>query len=612
MAALSLLDSITSVTLKKLREETTPAAGHKERRISQSMKDVIHGYDQELTCEGSDLTCLRMFIDAHIDEFDFGDDLGKLADYAKKIAIIADHLNPSSSSLRGFCVSLTNVFRSYWVTLKGEQLDTGPHMMVIRECIHAPAARVKEVLLAKALRQTEKLSNIYTETWSDVERICLEWYSRGMSEDANREDIICLLLSVCLSTGARKTEVIDPNISFHRYESGNVDIGGIEIGPSDAIDELIGFSHLIIQSGTLKDTSTRVNKFIDQDDERFVAPKRITKPSIVLTSSQVVSAVKTFRKWTGITQKNFTDRASAGNRYGSHDMTRIMARYFPRAFSKSKAEKWNFSSHYCRKLYGSCVYTIYHKQISALSGKAVDRSILVGAVLGHDTRSQTTSLAYANVSVDFSLTDKELALPPDHLIRLLKGEIAALNARVEELERGNTREALIAQAPRTVQIEDRNGNMHSFPRHERVQYIDSDHRDTVIGDMETALEAKHVIVTYSVMARLGVSKQVYSAYKKGADRRPADRRPDRRSGDRALQSEGPASTAVLPAGDRVISSTNESESENTRRQALKRNIALFGERHVIENAEGCDGEIVHNKRIKTSKGREVVRDVCTV
>ena len=83
--------------------------------------------------------------------------------------------------------------------------------------------------------------------------------------------------------------------------------------------------------------------------------------------------------------------------------------------------------------------------------------------------------------------------------------------------------------------------------------------------------------------------------------------------DRSLQSDGPSSTAILPVGTKVIAVTNDNATDNAKRQVLKRNIDVFGVDNVIESANDCDREgavIVHGKKIKTSKGTILTRDVC--
>jgi DNA topoisomerase IA len=69
----------------------------------------------------------------------------------------------------------------------------------------------------------------------------------------------------------------------------------------------------------------------------------------------------------------------------------------------------------------------------------------------------------------------------------------------------------------------------------------------------------------------------------------------------------------LPVGTKVIAVTNESATDNAKRQVLKRNIDVFGADNVIESATDCDREgavIVQGKKLKTSKGTILTRTVC--
>jgi len=126
------------------------------------------------------------------------------------------------------------------------------------------------------------------------------------------------------------------------------------------------------------------------------------------------------------------------------------------------------------------------------------------------------------------------------------------------------------------------------------------------------LKAKKVKASFSNMEALGFGRGTYAAYRSGKGRQyqpitapPAIIR------DRALQGDGPKATAELPPGSKVIDMTKPGLSNNTKKQGLKRNIEVFGSENVIESAADCEGgQIVKNKKIKTSKGTVLTRDVC--
>ena len=140
----------------------------------------------------------------HGAQFDFGSDVTTLEGWLKKLATIVNHLHPSSSSLRNYFVELASVFKGFWV-LQGEGDKSGIHVDVIRKVLRAPASRVAQVLFEKEQKLRAKLSDKFFESWEDIERICREMYERGMGPGPDRSDMMCLLLSLILSAGARKT-----------------------------------------------------------------------------------------------------------------------------------------------------------------------------------------------------------------------------------------------------------------------------------------------------------------------------------------------------------------------------------------------------------------------
>ena len=163
------------------------------------------------------------------------------------------------------------MFKAYWVQ-RGENNKSDVHVDVIRRILRAPVSRVAEVLNSKEQKTREHLHDKYFERWEDVERICLEMYNRGMQEGANRADMMCLLLSLILSGGERKTGWIDPNVVFMSWSSykanqTKLDKTGVKklaigivnghdndddmIGISSEAewDEQVGMEYLLVQQG---------------------------------------------------------------------------------------------------------------------------------------------------------------------------------------------------------------------------------------------------------------------------------------------------------------------------------------------------------------------------
>ena len=445
---------------------------------------------------------------------------------------------------------------------------------------------------------------------------------------------MALLLSLILSAGSRKTAWLDPNVGFSSWSAHkakttkqglpvNLAIGIhgddeddlIGISSEEAFSEQVGFEYLLVQTGVLKDAETSIDKYIDPEDDRHVSARLLIKPTIILTAKQVVDGCRVFRKWTGITKANFRGRKTEGNRFGTNDLGALIKFYFPRAYAKAKGNKWPMSSHYCRKLYATSAFHIYSGQIQRLSGKFVDKSVFTAAILGHGSTSLATSLSYANVKVSFGFSKETLSTPPEHEMRLIRGELQFLRSEVAELKKllSSTSAAAVATLETgEVGLVNQNGVVHTFTKHSRTKWTDDRHRDSIIMGYVEQLKAKKVKASFSNLEALGFGRGTYAAYRSGKGRQyqpiaapPAIIR------DRALQGDGPKATAELPPGSKVIAITNDRASENAKRQAIKRNIEVFGSENVIESVADCEGgTIIPNKKIKTTKGTVLTRDVC--
>jgi hypothetical protein len=609
------------------------------RRQSKALLDMLHRFEPRLKCENSDTACLLMYVANNVKAFDFQRDLTKLTFWLKTLAEILNHIMPSSSSLRNLFVEFTSIFKSYWID-RGETNKNGYHVDVVRNILRAPASRVAAVLAEKEARLRSKLGDKYFERWEDVSRICLELYDRGMAAGADRKDMFALLLSLCLSTGARKTAWIDPNVTFTTYSAfkasetkagrtaklsigitnGDEDEDLIDIGSDEKYDEQVGFEQTIVQVGVLKDSETQINKYLDDDDDRHVAARILIKPTIILTAKQVVDGVRKFRKYFNLTKANFQGRKKEGNRFGTNDLGPLMQQNFPRAYAKSKANKWEFSSHYCRKVYSAAAFHIYSPQIQRLSGKYIDRSIFSAAILGHGSNSLGTSLSYANVVVEFGFTDDALKVPAEHQIRLLMAKNAFLESEMKELK-------TMFSEFKTAKRENVDSNLVLFTneaketvyltKRAKTNFKSTADRDSAVKTVIDELKKNKITPTVQNVTAMGVGRQTFADYKK---RKGLEKKKDAAVeteaaavagviNDRALKPGG-VSTAELPVGSKVIAVTNPKASDNTKKQQMKRAIETFGEENVIKSAEDCSGQINKKQKITTSKGTTLVRDVC--
>jgi hypothetical protein len=190
----------------------------------------------------------------------------------------------------------------------------------------------------------------------------------------------------------------------------------------------------------------------------------------------------------------------------------------------------------------------------------------------------------------------------------------------------NAQAGVVAPVPAGMAVlTDVHGEEHTIPRRTADDISkDSKHNthnlDVSFNRFVGILQNKNIPINERTMKKVGFGSRKYTAQTVYNSRTKERREPvpvqpevvqNDVINDRALQVDGPASTAVLPPGAKVIAVMDENASENAKRQALKRNRAVFGEENVIETAEDCeDGTVVKGKKLKTSKGTTLTRDLC--
>ena len=203
---------------------------------------------------------------------------------------------------------------------------------------------------------------------------------------------------------------------------------------------------------------------------------------------------------------------------------------------------------------------------------------------------------------------------------------AHLTTQFEALrEMVNAQAGVVVPIPADMaELTDVHGQKHTIPKRTADDINkDSKHNthnlDVSFNKFVGILQNKNIPINEVNMKKVGFGSRKYKAQTVYNSRTKERREPvpvqpevvqNDMINDRALRQDGPASTAVLPPGAKVIAVTDENASENAKRQALKRNRAVFGDENVIETADDCGGTVLKAKKLKTSKGTTLTRDLC--
>ena len=646
-------------------DDTTTSAGYKRfsgklvRQQSPSLLRLIHTHFPKLQECNSDTSCFLAVVAHSIASFHFKADPkdAKLRLVLEQIASIVRAMHPHTSTQRNYFVELTSLFKSYWVS-RGETDKTGKHVELVRSILHADRSDVAEYLHEKEQKLVSKLRDRFHVLYDDVQHKTLQAYDRVMNpgvEHVDNEMLAGLLVALETSFGMRKGAILDPHVKFYTYSEWKrvrarqgMPVSSFRIGTiadsgfgdsddeysmdmnQDAFEDEIGMEHVCVQVGVLKDAEVSINKYIDEDDERWGRDRILVKPSIILTAKQLVRGIQTFRRLADITTSTFVSRKHSSNAWGSARVGPVIRHMYPSCAALSAKHGWPLGSHLARRIYANASFAIYEERVRNVTGKYVDKSVWISNMLGHQG-SVKTSLSYATVVVDFKMADAVFATPPEQQIRLLQGQIKLLQDQFAELKRERRTEASVDAlvAEDTVNLAEvsfrkEDGTIVTLPKHRRRNFKSKDDRDSAVEMVYDRLSEHSIAPTNANLAKAGLGRKTITDYKRdhnlaepAAQRRPIEpvAEPERRGRSPAVEAQAqPKKKMVeLPDGVKVIAQqakpSQKLKGEALRKrnqQYLERDRQKFGADNVLETEDECDGEIEKRRKL----GPNLSRDVC--
>lgn len=378
--------------LPKLREE---CAGGEKRRVSMSLLSLL--LDAKFQCDESDSGSLIRAVKQHVHEF--SKTVSVLKEELCMLRSVIEAIYPNTSTQIKVFSHYTSIFKQFYVDC-GENFETSEYIKTVKDVLRSKKEIMTNEQKRKAISREGKLSDRFIEKYSDVVELTIGIYNKVMNGECVYSDFGHFLVALQISTGARKIEILDPNVLFTRFDkTQKVIVFGVERSKKniDAIDAA-KFGHLenvIVQSGVAKDKKQRINKYVSR--ENWVPNKILVKPTIILTADQVIAGICHIRKTLGYDIDSFKGRGEINFKYGD-----IAAKeMFKESAEKASANGWQFGTHHARKIYADASFKLYANQIKLLTNKNIDRSIWARAVLAHEGGIETT-LSYANVDVEFN------------------------------------------------------------------------------------------------------------------------------------------------------------------------------------------------------------------
>jgi hypothetical protein len=589
-----------------------------KRNSSPYLKGLIATYEKTV-CEATDTGCLLQYLAKEINQgsFEFGLEkagIDRLRLELGKLYKLIDGMHHNTHSARDAFTTFTSVFKSFLLGRnRAETLKSGPYMSVVLDVLHVSESRFSVVLEQQQENLRRRLSNKYTETYSDVQHSILELYRLGMSKDAKRKDVMGLLLALETACGSRKGSYMDPTIKYMTYtdyQQSRSKAGKAKqplgFGIANDEEDLIfvdldgwnsvvedGSNFILVVVGVLKNKEESINRFLVKGDNRWVLSRVLIKPTLTLTAAQVVRGVARFRSYFNITPETFRGRRAEANRFGSAWIGPILKNYYPQSWAKAQLANDPMGSHYCRKIFANASYKVYKDQIAMLTKRRIDRSIWISRVLGHSKDSLFTFLSYTVVQIHMDMSPKVFSLPPLELVRNLYALCEDLQKQILDLKTGSTVDPVAA-----------------LERHVARAFKTVEDRDSSVQAVIDRLVEAGIKPTKSAVLQLGIGSGTYLAFKQHL---PLKARKKRKlnAEDQAIESaivvvpeelksdRSESKTATIPPGSYVVVSKN-----------MRRNEAVFGRGRVMLESDLPVGAVVLRDQIITRVGaKSLTRDL---
>jgi hypothetical protein len=677
MSILKFLDEATKAdTLLRIRrevegedddeeEDAEEVEDDVERRVRQPSKLMLHLLAKHgAKVEGaSDWTNFLRFLGEHIAEIaDLrGEALDKRLHQLQELTLHAQRI--LSKSLRNCFSQVINVAKEYLT--KAVSADQFSELMEghWRKIVRVSPDVLKVQLKMKEDALMERITHQYEIDFDTYSSALIKLSAAALKpvDDLSKADVVGLLCCVEGNVACRKSEILDPTITFVPFSKYRQELGrsGLPVSTTFTLgDEKEGISmdegralaqfkeqNILVQKGRFKDRAQRNMQYGDDSAARLQETNAILRrPCLLFSAEDTAKMVHTIRRYFKITLGNRPTGPNARREIGemyvtSRDIrTYVLEKYFPQILSHARKFHFPIGSHFFRSAAANFLADAYQGPVRRATGSAVHRQVLMKTFLTHGGSLQS-AMSYANVSTQMPMSVEELQTPLMHLYKTMKSQIDDLVKTVATLtERMNTFQP-VQQASDMLEFTVKGEKKYVKKRNDiGTPFKDAADRDDRIRKAITALEEAGVPVTHDALKRMGFGSETYKDFREGnalnytasqrkckkapaaAAAAPAPRPPPAaparppQPADRNLRERQTHVdlSSQLPYGDKVIL-TKPNSTANAKRQQLKRGRETFSGPEnagmTLDSDADCAGRIVQ-KTVKTDKGRDLPVRVC--
>ena len=272
-----------------------------------------------------------------------------------------------------------------------------------------------------------------------------------------------------------------------------------------------------------------------------------------------------------------------------------------------------FGSHMMRKIWANSTYLIWDKHVQELTGQIMDKSMFIGAILGHGTKSMGTSLSYMTFEVNKKIADEIFSIPPVDQVRKLQLQIDYLMKEIKVLKDRPIPAENIPGENDYVELKDSKGKLTRITKYAArgTRWTDDEHLNNVIQMLKKRMEDHDIPISNNNLEKMGIGKKTLKRWReRKVEEEPEEEKKkknvvvDRPLRDGPVQGKLPPGTKIVHDMTDVNMTPKEKNKKNTQ---LKRDRARFGDDAVLDNPDNCEGNIKKKQKVEGLRGE---RDIC--
>lgn len=639
----------------EMEEEDDPT--ERVRKPSETAYDLLRKHGAKVDGFRSDWPAFLAFFKEHAEQICNIKDMKVMDVKLKQIQEYVEYSHRQlSKSLRNNFSDVISIAKEYMApSYDQKKFDTlvNEHWRKI-VCVSEEVLKMQVRMKDTAL--TFRTSHMYEIDWDTYQRVLriLSAPSFKPQQELERKDVVMLLCAVEGNIACRKSEVLDPTITFQSFtkwrketnklglpSSTDFILGdereGLNLNEERAIQEFREIN-IIVQSGRLKDASQRNIKYGPGAAEELLRTNAtIRRPCLLFSAEDTCKMVTMIRRYFKLTLTSRPEGPSARREIGTIVTSRdvrhhVLEPYLPQVVAHAKKWHMTLGSHWFRSAAANFLAEIYENAINRASGHAIHRQQIMKTLLSHQG-SVHTAMSYANVKVTMPHTVVELSTPVEQRLLIQQKTIDDLLKQVMEL---NERMGIIKPTEeRSDMVEFSRADGTKVVVHKRIdtrRHKTASDRDAAIQRAIDVLRTVNVEPNATNLKKMGFGSDTIRDFKlklplsaTASARRDGSKTPAVAPSvsapppiaqlDRPLRERGTHVSNLpeqLDPGDKVIL-TKPNSTANAKKQQLKRGRETFSGVEntgmTLDSDTDCEG-LITTKVVKTDKGRDLPVRVC--